>query len=329
MQGVYETCREIAPYQIEQVELIAGNYRYWFWSDITGEREKKFPLVGKYHIKEGRVVLGAPASKEFHISSINSIDVLLTEESREAWTKDKKLLTKGILVYSGRATLDRKMPPAMSKKALLTDKQLEESVKAYESRYSDQPQPIRDLLRAATSREDGEGATFRIQVEKARAALDSEVVNTLVLLMSSEDEVLASLCVWILECLYLKNEAMEEGPQFAKEKESSSKAVQLLVDAFSRVQNKYALEGVLWTFMGFLGLPKVEFKVIECGVQISLERRPDGLPYWKSSEILDSEVKPHSRFWKNEIGPIAQRCRTWCQTQLKTLDSKAPKRQEK
>lgn len=323
---IYQTSSEYLAYGMERIELAAGHFRYWSASHIHKSIEgvdlsPKYPMLGDYRQTSDRVELLAPPFTVYFRASINGIDVLLTEQSLSAWQKDISLIDPGVLIYIGTASVSGRFPEPASRRSLQSKEALAAQEKAYEDRFNNQPPCVRDLLRSATDKKDPEKLVFRREIVQARDKLTPELVNTLVALIGSEDEVTSCEAGGVLDSIYLRSEWIDVVPKFATDLAAFAKVGNMLVSALPAARNKFALEWTLWTFARLLRLEKIDLILKDCGVQILIENHADGLPHWNSRALPDNPIGTPSPAWEKEIDRIALGCKAWCQEQLHQVES--------
>ena len=89
-EGVYTTCKEIAKYTNETVELKNGKFRYWFYYDAKTNTSITYPLAGEYHISGSTLILDHPDIHDAKrtIAKSNGIDVLWRNDGLGVWQKE-------------------------------------------------------------------------------------------------------------------------------------------------------------------------------------------------------------------------------------------------
>lgn len=110
----YITCREVAGYYGERLELSRGTFRYWTYSDfvVPGQVQVMYPLTGTYDIEGERLILNHAAFKgEDRIrimDRLNGVPVLWPVGFREHYLEKGK---EGINYYALMIRADRALLP--------------------------------------------------------------------------------------------------------------------------------------------------------------------------------------------------------------------------
>jgi hypothetical protein len=100
LEGVYCTPAEIGMFSGTILELKAGKFRYWFYSDVGGGDTPQYPLAGDYSERNGVLHLTHELvyQREWFPDVVNGIPVLWRADARKAWHKDKKVYDYGVLL---------------------------------------------------------------------------------------------------------------------------------------------------------------------------------------------------------------------------------------
>jgi hypothetical protein len=99
-EGVYTTCKEIAKYTNETVELKNGKFRYWFYSDVHTGTSIAYPLSGEYRISGSTLILDHPDIHDAKrtIAKIKGIDILWRRDGLDLWQKEGKSKPYAVLI---------------------------------------------------------------------------------------------------------------------------------------------------------------------------------------------------------------------------------------
>jgi hypothetical protein len=311
-EGVYSLCEEVSGYSGEVVELKGGKFRYWFTSDVRTGREPDYPLNGSYAIAGSTLTLD---HKEIHsrdrtIAVVNGTDVLWRDDGLKLWKKEQRIHPYAVLIRMPGATDGSKVNARPSIKTLCTPEMEDREKKEYEDRFKDQPQEVRALLRARTTRGDGEMAAYRKEIAKARENLDPKLVAQLVALMG-RDAPHHIEARSILNDLYQSGWLIKDEPSFLKEKESKSKALAILIDGLAAAVDRYGVEDPLLLFLRVSGIGEINLEIPEAGVRIKLKAGPnDG--YSSGSGSLDFRSNlPKTTRWSDEIKAVVSAVQKW------------------
>jgi hypothetical protein len=99
LEGVYCTPAEIGGFSGTVLEIKAGKFRYWFYSDVSGGDTPKYPLTGEYTHQDGKLILNnAQAEREWSSDVLNGIPVLLRPDALKIWREQRKIYDYGVLI---------------------------------------------------------------------------------------------------------------------------------------------------------------------------------------------------------------------------------------
>ncbi len=101
-EGVYATPGEISGFSGTILELKDGKFRYWFYSDVGGLDEPKYPVSGYYEFTEGKVLLrgGRVNEREWFVDVVNGTPVLWRDDAIKVWKKNRKIYNYGVLLWT-------------------------------------------------------------------------------------------------------------------------------------------------------------------------------------------------------------------------------------
>jgi len=309
-EGTYQLCNEVSGYSRERLELKDGRFKYWFESDSKSGKEPTYPLSGTYTIDGNKLNL---KHAKIHycdrmIDKVNGIDVLWRDDGLALWKKDKRIHPYAVLIYS---TDSNKRP---SIKLLKSKEMKDREQREYEERHAEKPSEIRALLRAYTSNQDPDLASYKKELAKARKDLNPKVPAQLVALLGY-DGASAIEANSILTEFYQGSFLGDEGSPFRKGSAEHARAAQNLIDAFASAKDRNALEDALLLFLRMASLKKIDLTILEGGVRIRLEVIEDGYIY--DSETLKVPNGPKSWRWDDRMTRIIPACQKWAREQMK------------
>ena len=117
---VYRTCREVAPYFGEDLELSRGSFSYWSYSDAGGDSDPG-PISGSYVVEGNRLVLSHPSfiegSQVRFQDRLGGVPVLWRKDGWELWQEKGQIHPYGVLIRADRPLLPFLRPhrPSLSK----------------------------------------------------------------------------------------------------------------------------------------------------------------------------------------------------------------------
>lgn len=100
LEGVYCTPEEISGFSGTVVEFKGNSFRYWFYTDVEGSDEPRFPITGEYILQDGKVILNDEriSQQEWNPLVLNGIPVLLRSDAMRYWREQKKIYDYGVLI---------------------------------------------------------------------------------------------------------------------------------------------------------------------------------------------------------------------------------------
>jgi hypothetical protein len=327
IDGVYLLCEEVAGYSGETLELDNGNFRYWFYSDVGGP-ERTYPLIGTYVIKEDRLILQHPDiySSERTLASVNGHSVIWREEGLELWREQKRIHPYAVLIRVPGGRIDDPWANRPSVKLLYDREMIQREEDEYLTRYEDQADPIRSLLRARTARNDPELNAYRSEIKKARTNLNDRILRQLIARMGDENMVESITAESILCDLYESSRLIPENPPFFASKKTFHESLNLLAEAMTEAKDRSALTHTMILFLRVSKIGTIDLPIPEAGIRIRIEARQDGGSSDGSSQIQGSEIRPKDYRWKDEIGTINQACQKWCLAAIGQIQDTPDKR---
>ncbi len=322
IDGVYMMPAEVSGFSGETMELSHGRFRYWFYSDVVSGKEPNYPLTGTYEVHSNAVVLlhrGIYATNRT-IMAIQGHTVLWREDGLELWRKERRIHPYAILIRVPRESVDDPWSTRPSIDSLYDQQMVERENREYEERYSDQPEPLRSVLRAKTERGDSDLKAFKSEIQKVRLNLNAHILRQLISRMGYEDTVMAISAESILGHIYESDSLFPEAPPFAGSEEAFHKALGLLVNAMSEAKDACALTNVLILFLRVSKVGTIDLPVPEAGIRIRITAKPGGgYTINGDDRIPGSNKYPKDYKWENEIGTISQACQKWCRSQIENL----------
>ena len=310
LDGVYTMCKEVQGYSGETIELRAGKFRYWFYSDVVTPDRPQYPLTGTYRIDGKTLVLDHVKihSKERTIATVNGTDVLWRDDGLRLWEKEKRLHPYAVLLRVSGATDGSRVKSRPSIESLKT-KELKDRDKAeYDERFNEVPDKARTLLRARSLKGDSNLDAYKKAIAKARVQPSPELVAQLVGLLHHDSP--ASIeSRMILEDLFLETWLVKEAPAFSKDQASKQKALEAMIAALSSARDRNALEHTIMLFLQVSGVSKIDLPIEGAGVRISLEYRADGAKSYDSRGPDDID-------WLEVISQVIPECQKWMRVQL-------------
>lgn len=320
IDGVYMLCEEVAGYSGEALELKDGKFRYWFYSDVGGDKTK-YPLVGTYVVKKEKLLLQSPDihPKERILSTLNGHSVLWRDDGLKLWREQKRIHPYAVLIRASGNKVDDPWANRPSVKLLYDQEMIRREEEEYQTRYHDQDEPVRSLLRARTQRNDPDLKEFASQIRKARANLNDHILRQLIARMGYENTVESIQAESILSELYESSILIPEKPPFIASEKTLHESLNLLVEAMSEAKDREALTSTLILFLRVSGIGKMDLPIPEVGIRIRIEASLGGGFSEDISRIQGSEIHPKDYKWKDEIAIIIQACQKWCRLAIKSL----------
>ena len=322
VDGVYMMPIEVSGFSGETLELSHGRFRYWFYSDVVTGNEPKYPLTGAYEVNSNSVFL---LHSDIHatnrtLMTIQGHTVLWREDGLELWRKARRIHPYSILIRVPRESVDDPWTTRPSIDSLYDQKMVERDNREYDERYSDQPEPLRSVLRAETERGDSDLKAFKSEIQKVRLNLNADILRQLISRMGYENTVMAISAESILRHIYESDWLIPEAPPFAGSEEAFHKALGLLVNAMSAAKDESALTKVLILFLRVSKVGTIDLPVPEAGIRIRITADPGGgYTINGDDRIPGSNKYPKDYKWENEIGTISQACQKWCRSQIENL----------
>ncbi len=101
-EGVYSTPSEISGFSGTILELKAGKFRYWFYSDVRLGDEPEYPLTGQYDFQNGKVILNNPDvnQRKWNVDVLNGTPVLWRDDALKIWKQEQKIYDYGVLIWT-------------------------------------------------------------------------------------------------------------------------------------------------------------------------------------------------------------------------------------
>jgi len=99
IEGTYCTAHEIAGFSGTVLELKAGKFRYWFYSDV-GDGQPKYPIAGAYLFQDGKLTLNHEHVPQqiWFADLVNGVPVLWRPDGLKSWQQDKRIHDYGVLI---------------------------------------------------------------------------------------------------------------------------------------------------------------------------------------------------------------------------------------
>lgn len=141
VEGTYCTAHEIAGFSGTVLELKAGKFRYWFYSDVGGGQEPKYPVVGPYSLQDGKLTLDhAHVSQDtWQADVINGIPVLWRPDGLKSWQQNKRIYDYGVLIkVEGKVTNEDSVARPSIK--VLYDAEMRKRLKEWKDPFVNGPQ---------------------------------------------------------------------------------------------------------------------------------------------------------------------------------------------
>lgn len=275
LDGIYTESRTLINEQGQEVralqydhavlELQGDRFKFWHFSDVIGAT--KFPISGKWSRKGESIELDSDALASFPrryvATTINGVSGIWAEEKLQAWKEGKYPTMVPILVRVADGPtgdeLDQKAFKFPSVTALFDKaaaKQLwEKEKKKHDVRYMDVPEPLRNVLREHSNRDDGDMADYQKLLVEQQKKLDAKLVKQL--LGETGKGVSIVVGPMVLHDLYGCG-PFSDKPAFAKNNATKRAALQVLVDAIPQAKNSHALNAALLVFLRTSGLKQIE-----------------------------------------------------------------------
>lgn len=108
---VYMTCREVAAYFGEKLELNHGQFRYWVYSDVSlsGQSPVEYPLKGTYTMEGNHLVLNqASLRSEGRVrimDRVNGVTVAWRDDGWALWNQKKEIHPYGVMIRTRKPLL--------------------------------------------------------------------------------------------------------------------------------------------------------------------------------------------------------------------------------
>lgn len=120
LEGIYCTPLEISGFSGTVLELKAGRFRYWFYSDVIISNGPKYPLSGEYSIEEGRLMLHHQqvSQSEWYVEQHKEIPLLMRTDALKSWREQKKFYDYGVLIKTAGELDERGIIPRPSIRVL-------------------------------------------------------------------------------------------------------------------------------------------------------------------------------------------------------------------
>jgi hypothetical protein len=100
LEGVYCTPDEISGFSGTVLELKGGRFRYWFYSDVRGPDEPKYPLTGPYAVRDGTLFLSHKyiGQQEWAPDGVNGVRVLWRPDGLRLWREKRQVYDYAVLI---------------------------------------------------------------------------------------------------------------------------------------------------------------------------------------------------------------------------------------
>src|SRR5262245_30177406 len=100
IEGTYCTAHEIAGFSGTVLELKAGKFRYWFYSDVGGGAAPKYPVSGGYLFQDGKLTLDHQqvSQQTWFTDLVNGVPVLWRPDGLKSWQQNKRIYDYGVLI---------------------------------------------------------------------------------------------------------------------------------------------------------------------------------------------------------------------------------------
>lgn len=164
----------------------------------------------------------------------------------------------------------------------------------HDARYTDVPEPLRNLLREHSNRDDGDMTGYRKLLLEQQKKLDTKLITQL--LGETGKGVSIVVGPMVLQDLYGCGRSSDE-PAFAKNDATKWAALQSLVNAMSEAKNSHAMNAALLVFLRTSGLKQIEQTCTD-GTQVML-RWEKGRTTTKSYDLSEA-VSTDCQRWANE-----------------------------
>ncbi len=311
VDGVYTMCEDVAGYSGETVELKAGKFRYWFYSDVSSGKEPSYPLTGIYTVNGATLTLDHADihSKDRTLAVVNGVRVLWRKDGLELWQKEKRLHPYAVLLFLEGVKEGSARPKRPSLDLLTTQEMRDRDKKEHEERYGDLPAEAKVLFRARTMEGDPNMDTYKTEIGKARTQPDPKLVAQLIGLSNSKRDGIQAQR--ILSDLYGPSFLIKDPPPFVKDPAARKRALGTLIDGLSSAQDRYCLQGALLVFLRASDTHEIDLEVPEAGITVRLSvQGQDGY----RSDSQGTQVGDTQ--WKKVIDKLIPACQKWMRAQL-------------
>jgi hypothetical protein len=309
--GVYQMCNEVEGYSGETLELKDGKVRYWFYSDVQGGKEPKYPLEGTYTVKGETITFEHPDfyAPKRTLAVVNGVSVVWRDDGLKLYKEKQRLQPYAVLIKVEHAVAKDPHDGRPSISSLETEEMRKRDKKEYEERDNDLPEEVRVLLRARSLRGDSNMDVYKREIARARAQPDPKLLAQIAALLGQGSKQRIS-AMMILEDLFAKTFLVPEPPPFLQDPKEMKTALESLIGALSAAKDRSAVEELVMTFLRVSGAGKIALDIPEAGVRIKLEAKANGAKSYGSSAPKDDI------YWVKVMPKVIPACQQWMREQL-------------
>lgn len=309
--GVYQMPREVQGFSGETLELKDGKFRYWFYSDVEGGKEPKYPLEGTYTVQGDTITFEHPDfySPKRTLAIVNGVAVVWREDGLKLYKEEQRLHPYAVLMKVAHAITKDPHESRPSIRALETEEMRKRDQKEYDERHNDKPEEVRVLLRARSLKGDRHMEVYKKEITRARAQPDPKLLSQLAALLGQDSSEMIQAAM-ILDDLFVKTFLCSEPPPFLQDPVEKKKALESLIASLGASKDRSAVETLMMTFLSASGAGKADFNIPEASVHIKLEAMANG------TKSYDCSASGDDIYWVKVMPKVIPACQKWMTEQL-------------
>jgi hypothetical protein len=321
----YMTCREIAPYFEETLELRWGRFKYWSSSDADDGRGPTYPLRGSYVTNGDTIALqceGIPSDYASRtLDRINGVPVLWRKDGLAAWRNQREIFPYGVLIRTSISFIPFMPAPRPTIRILgAPDSSGIHNSPEHERSATvvSEVELLLDLSRMGESDSSEEylerRRRYKLEIQKIRINLTPKIVSQLIGCMDAKNSRSAEADRALAD-LFLGFGKDQESRAGDKE-EDRARRLEMLIDSLAFARDRQALEKALITLLRFENIQTISLEIPRAGVRLRIEVYK-GILTMGSGNLEGSLKQPISPNWEAEISDITSACQDWLRQRIK------------